>query len=147
MESALRTDPLGASWSYDGRGTAMRKVWEIDLDGQRHRIDVAWDVQLSGGGRIVLDGVIADTWWIGVKFPGVSRQFMVGRQRAQVRTRWMDFDLYLGSARVPDQQLVEIGGNQPGGAPHRLVALGLLIVVLAVLLLAAWWAYALGTAP
>jgi hypothetical protein len=125
----------------------MRRVWNIQVDGQDHRVDVSWDVQLSGGGRIVVDGTAVDSWTLGVKFPGVSRRFKVGRLRAEIRQRWWDFDLYLNGRRVPDHRLVEVGGAQQGAGPYRAVAVALWLGSIAVLVFVGWLVFALSRAP
>jgi hypothetical protein len=125
----------------------MRKVWSIEIDGRQHRVDVAWDVQLSGGGCIMVDGQAVDTWSIGVKFPGVSRRFLVGRRRARVKQRWLDFDLYVDEARVPQESLVETGGTHPGPAPYRTVALVLVVGAIALLLFVYGLVRYVGAAP
>jgi hypothetical protein len=79
----------------------VRKIWNITVDGRQHEVDVSLDLTLSGGGRIVLDGVVVESWSFGVKGPGTVRSFIVGTSIARITQGLFDFDLHIDGVEIP----------------------------------------------
>ena len=51
--------------------------WTVALDGRPHRVTAEWDLSSTGRGSITIDGMVAEQWSFGLKWPGAQRRFMV----------------------------------------------------------------------
>jgi hypothetical protein len=62
----------------------LTKHWSVVQGDQVHDVVVSWDLLATGGGLIVVDGVVQKRWLVGVKWPGVVKHFRVGDRNARV---------------------------------------------------------------
>lgn len=106
----------------------MRKVWKIQKNDKTLVIDIAWDVLVSGGGAIRVNGELIDTWNVGVKFPGVTRSFSVNNLSCKTVQGWFTFKLFI------DGEMQEAAATHQGGVP---LGAKIWLVVLVLLTLAA----------
>ena len=51
--------------------------WIVVVDGRRHQIVAEWDLMSTGDGYIRIDGVVAETWSFGLKWPGAQHRFVL----------------------------------------------------------------------
>ena len=52
-------------------------AWIVVVDGRPHQIVAEWDLMSTGDGYIRIDGVVAETWSFGMKWPGAQRRFVL----------------------------------------------------------------------
>lgn len=83
-------------------GGPARGSWTVLVDGRLHAVMAEWDRYQMGGGRILVDGAVAEAWWKGLKWPGAQRAFVIAGRRFVVAKRG-----------VTDEQL-DLFGGQPG---------------------------------
>ena len=79
------------------------KNWVFDIENQRHRVEIEWS-QLSGGGKILVDGKIIDTWRGGLMQLSPEKHFEVEGKPAVLRRKGRIFEaleLYLDGKLIP----------------------------------------------
>ena len=113
----------------------MRKVWDIDVDGRRRRIDVDWDTTMSGAGVVRVDDVVRESWGWGVKWTGVSHDFVIDSAPARVTQSWFGFDLAVNGREV--EGATRVRGISPVTAKALPVAIAIVAVVVATMLVVA----------
>ncbi len=79
----------------------MKKTWHVAVGAHQHVVVVKWDVLMTGGGHISVDGIEVERWSLGMKLPGVERHFVIGTTPAVVRQGCMDFELLLSGQPIP----------------------------------------------
>ena len=100
-----------------------------EIDGRAHEVAAEWDRFGTGRGYISVDGVLADRWNIGMKWPGAQRWFAVaGRQFAIVRRGI--------AARQLELHASEPGLGWPVARPTRIGAAVAAVVVVVIAALA-----------
>ena len=111
----------------------MRKVWDIVADEQHYHIDVDWDVTMSGSGWIVVNGVEVSRWGWGVKWPGVSHDFVIGARSARVTQSFFGFEIAVEG--VPVESARRTNGFRPVTVAAGLIAAVFVLLVVGIALL------------
>ena len=120
----------------------LTKRWHVVHGEQRHDVIVSWDLLATGGGMVVVDGVVQKRWLVGVKWPGVEKHFHVGvREGRVVAQGFADCRLEVDGATTS-----ELDAPAPTAEAIRWNRLGLLVLVGPVLLVVALAAAFLGIA-
>lgn len=102
----------------------LTKGWSVLLGTQRHDVVASWDIHGTGGGMILVDGVVRQRWLIGAKWPGVKKQFRLGLFDAcLVQQGFSGYRLEVGGA------ISEHGTLPPTNEAVRWNRLGLLVLL------------------
>jgi hypothetical protein len=73
--------------------------WIVVVDGRPHQVIAEWDIGSTGRGSITIDGVVAEQWSFGLKWPGAQRRFAVAGRAFVIAKRGVldqQLDLYAG---------------------------------------------------
>jgi len=121
----------------------LTKRWSVVHEERRHDVVVSWDLLSTGGGMVVVDGVVTKRWLVGVKWPGVEKHFPIGDRNARVVQQGLtSFRLDADGATATEQD-----APPQSAEATRWNRLGLLVLIGPILVLIALAAVFLGTCP
>lgn len=121
----------------------LTKRWSVVHGERRHDVVVSWDLLATGGGLVVVDGVVQKRWLVGVKWPGVEKHLYIGVHKGRIVAQgFADCRLEVDGATATEQD-----APPPSAEAVRWNRLGLLVLVGPVLMLVALAAVFLGTRP